>query len=84
MTRTNGYIIFDILSLTVAKKNPLYKKYIDYKYHIPYTVKHEVKHEKNKFSLIWKKNDFSCCFESKINLWLWVIWNELKDKHVRL
>lgn len=53
MTMTNGYIIFDILSFTVAKIKPLHITYIDYKYHRPYTVKHEVKHEKNKISLIW-------------------------------
>lgn len=59
MTRTNEFIIFDILSFTVANIKPLRKNYIDYKYHIQYTVKHEVKHEKNKFSFIWKKKIIS-------------------------
>lgn len=66
MTRTNEFIIFDILSFRVAKIKTLRKNYIDYKYHIQYTVKHEVKHEKTNSLLFEKKNYFSCCFKSKL------------------
>lgn len=59
MTRTNESIIFDILSFTVAKIKPLRKNYIDYKYHIQYTVKHEVKHEKTNSLLFEKKKMIS-------------------------
>lgn len=52
MTRTNEFIIFDIILFTVAKIKPLRKNCINYKYHIQYTVKHVVKHAKNKFSFI--------------------------------
>lgn len=59
MTRTNEFIIFDILSFTVANIKPLRKNYIDYKYHIQYTVKHEVKHEKTNSLLFEKKKNIS-------------------------
>lgn len=62
MTRTNEFIIFDILSFTVANIKPLRKNYIDYKYHIQYTVKHEVKHEKTNSLLFEKKKLFQLLF----------------------
>lgn len=43
MTRTNEFIIFDILSFTVANIKPLRKNYIDYKYHIQLNMRSNMK-----------------------------------------
>lgn len=43
MTRTNEFIIFDILSFTVAKIKTLRKNYIDYKYHIQLNMRSNMK-----------------------------------------
>lgn len=64
MTRTNEFIIFDILSFTVAKIKTLRKNYIDYKYHIQLNMRSNMK--KQILFYLKKKNDFSCCFESKL------------------
>lgn len=63
MTRTNEFIIFDILSFTVAKIKTLRKNYIDYKYHIQLNMRSNMK---KQILFYLKKNDFSCCFESKL------------------
>lgn len=43
MTRTNEFIIFDILSFTVAKIKTLRKNYIDYKYYIQLNMRSNMK-----------------------------------------
>lgn len=43
MTRTNEFIIFDILSFRVAKIKTLRKNYIDYKYHIQLNMRSNMK-----------------------------------------
>lgn len=43
MTRTNEFIIFDILLFTVAKIKTLRKNYIDYKYHIQLNMRSNMK-----------------------------------------
>lgn len=43
MTRTNEFIIFDILSFRVAKIKTLRKNYIDYKYHIQLNMRSNIK-----------------------------------------